>query len=264
MRAPRRLSRRRPSTLRVEGPPLPREWQGHGGPPARGEPNEGRAAWRRERAAAADSARRRYPMSRALKYVLTSSAIVALLVIGILAYLVVKGPSPSTAAATTPSPAASVAPGTAFSPAAIYQKSSSGVVLVQSTFGRRQRRVRRQGAGQRVHRRHQRHDPDQRPRRHRERHAGLVGHGRVPARDGPDQQGDQGQGPRRRPDQRRGGAQDRPVEPPADAAPAGRLQQPRHRPVGRGHRQSARLRLLADPRHRLRARPGSRRRRTAP
>jgi S1-C subfamily serine protease len=73
-------------------------------------------------------------MSRALKYVLTSSAIVALVVIGVLAYLVVRGPSPNTAAATAPSPAASAAPGAAFSPAAIFQKSSSGVVLVQSTF----------------------------------------------------------------------------------------------------------------------------------
>ncbi len=74
-------------------------------------------------------------MSRALKYALTTSAIVALVVIGLLAYLVVKGPSPSTAAATTPSPAPSIAPGTTFSPAAIFQKSSPGVVLVQSTYG---------------------------------------------------------------------------------------------------------------------------------
>jgi S1-C subfamily serine protease len=74
-------------------------------------------------------------MSRALKYALTSSAIVALVVIGLLAYLVVRGPSPDTAAAATPSPAASVAPGSTFSPAAIFQKASPGVVLVQSTYG---------------------------------------------------------------------------------------------------------------------------------
>lgn len=80
-------------------------------------------------------------MSRALKYLLTSTAIVALVVIGLLTYAVVSGPGPDDAVGATPSPVGSSAPGAAlgapdgFSPAAIYQKSAPGVVLVQSTFG---------------------------------------------------------------------------------------------------------------------------------
>jgi S1-C subfamily serine protease len=88
-------------------------------------------------------------MSRALKYVLTSTAVVALVVIGLLVYAVVTGPSPDDAVGATPAAmtatpapivsgmpgAASGAPAGAFSPAAIFQKSAPGVVLVQSTFG---------------------------------------------------------------------------------------------------------------------------------
>jgi S1-C subfamily serine protease len=82
-------------------------------------------------------------MSRVLKYLLTSTAVVALVVIGLLAYAVVTGPSPDDAAAgATPSPmlsgvpgASAVAPGGTFSPAAIFQKAAPGVVLVQSSFG---------------------------------------------------------------------------------------------------------------------------------
>ncbi len=79
-------------------------------------------------------------MSRAMKYVFGSVTIVALVVVGLLVYAVVGGPSPDDAAGATPSPmtstapGGSVAPGTTFSPAAIFQKSAAGVVLVQSTF----------------------------------------------------------------------------------------------------------------------------------
>jgi S1-C subfamily serine protease len=81
-------------------------------------------------------------MSRALKYVLTSTALVALVVIGLLTYALVTGPSPDDAAGATPTPvtsvvpgASGVTPGSTFSPAAIFQKSAPGVVLVQSSFG---------------------------------------------------------------------------------------------------------------------------------
>ncbi len=77
-------------------------------------------------------------MSRAVKYVFGSATLVALVVIALLLYAVVSGPSPDDAAGATPSPAMSAsgtaAAGTTFSPAAIFQKSASGVVLVQSTF----------------------------------------------------------------------------------------------------------------------------------
>ena len=89
-------------------------------------------------------------MSRVMKYILTSTALVALVVIGLLAYAVVTGPSPDNAAGATPTPtvsptpspmmsgmpgAATGAPGAAFSPAAIFQKSAAGVVLVRATYG---------------------------------------------------------------------------------------------------------------------------------
>ena len=72
-------------------------------------------------------------MSRAVKYLIASAAIVAVVVIGLLAYDVVIGNkgddhgvgSGNTAFASTNS---------GFDPAAIYQKSYRGVVLVQSTF----------------------------------------------------------------------------------------------------------------------------------
>ena len=73
-------------------------------------------------------------MSRAIKYLFMSSAIVALVVIGLLAYLVVSGPSPDDAAGAPPSAALS-ATGAGFSPAAVFQKSAPGVVLVQSSYG---------------------------------------------------------------------------------------------------------------------------------
>jgi putative serine protease PepD len=74
-------------------------------------------------------------MSRAIKYLFMSSAIVALVVIGLLAYLVVSGPSPDDAAAGAPPSAALGAAGAGFSPAAVFQKSAPGVVLVQSSYG---------------------------------------------------------------------------------------------------------------------------------
>ncbi len=78
-------------------------------------------------------------MSRAVKYVFGGATLVALVVIALLLYAVVSGPSPDDAAGAIPSPvtsasSATVPPGTAFSPAAIFQKSAAGVVLVQSTF----------------------------------------------------------------------------------------------------------------------------------
>jgi S1-C subfamily serine protease len=85
-------------------------------------------------------------MSRAAKYLLTSTTIVALVVIALLIYGVVAGPSPDDATAgATPSPsqgtpaavgtAAPAGPTGAFSPADIYRKSAAGVVLVLASFG---------------------------------------------------------------------------------------------------------------------------------
>ena len=82
-------------------------------------------------------------MSRVLKYLLTGTALVALVVIGLLTYALVTGPSPDDAAGASPTPVTSVSPGASgvapggggFSPAAIFQKSAPGVVLVQSSFG---------------------------------------------------------------------------------------------------------------------------------
>ena len=87
-------------------------------------------------------------MSRAAKYLLTSTTLVALVVIALLVYGVVAGPSPDDATAgATPSPsrgtpatatvepAAPAAPAGVFSPAEIYRKSAAGVVLVLAGFG---------------------------------------------------------------------------------------------------------------------------------
>jgi putative serine protease PepD len=74
-------------------------------------------------------------MSRAMKYLIVSAAIVALVVIGILAYVVVAGNGKGDdLAAGTGSTAFASGGASGFEPAAIYQKSYSGVVLVQSTF----------------------------------------------------------------------------------------------------------------------------------
>ena len=84
-------------------------------------------------------------MSRPARYLLTSTTIVALVVIALLVYGIVAGPSPDDATAgATPSPslrrrrrlpttAASAGPAGVFSPAEIYRKSAAGVVLVQAT-----------------------------------------------------------------------------------------------------------------------------------
>lgn len=81
-------------------------------------------------------------MSRTAKYVFMSATIVALVVVAILLYAVIAGRSPESASGATATPAASVAPsagdvtpGMSFSPAAIFQRSAPGVVLVQSRFG---------------------------------------------------------------------------------------------------------------------------------
>jgi S1-C subfamily serine protease len=84
-------------------------------------------------------------MSRAAKYLLTSTTLVALVVIALLVYGVVAGPSPDDATAgATPSPsgdtpatstAEPAAPAGDFSPAEIYRKSAAGVVLVLAEFG---------------------------------------------------------------------------------------------------------------------------------
>ena len=83
-------------------------------------------------------------MSRAAKYLLTSTTIVALVVIALLVYGVVAGPSPDDATAgATPSPAEEMpaaataqpaGPSGDFSPAEIYRRSAAGVVLVQASF----------------------------------------------------------------------------------------------------------------------------------
>ena len=68
-------------------------------------------------------------MSRAIKYLIASAGIVALVVIGLLAYDVIAGSGNSAGSGGT-----AFASTGGFDPAAIYQKSYSGVVLVQSTF----------------------------------------------------------------------------------------------------------------------------------
>ena len=69
-------------------------------------------------------------MSRAVKYLIASAGIVALVVIGLLAYDVIAGSGGGAAG----SGGTALASSGGFDPAAIYQKSYSGVVLVQSTF----------------------------------------------------------------------------------------------------------------------------------
>jgi len=78
-------------------------------------------------------------MSRAVKYLIAGAGIVALVVIGLLAYDVIAG-SGGAAAGSGGTAFASTG---GFDPAAIYQKSYSGVVLVQSTFA-----AQRSGLGQ--------------------------------------------------------------------------------------------------------------------
>ena len=73
-------------------------------------------------------------MSRASKYLIAIAALAAVIVIGLLAYDVVAGPSSDDVAVASGGTAAASPATTGFDPAAIYQKSSSGVVLVQSTF----------------------------------------------------------------------------------------------------------------------------------
>jgi putative serine protease PepD len=68
-------------------------------------------------------------MSRAVKYLIASAGIVALVVIGLLAYNVITGSGNSAGSGGT-----AFASTGGFDPAAIYQKSYSGVVLVQSAF----------------------------------------------------------------------------------------------------------------------------------
>jgi S1-C subfamily serine protease len=86
-------------------------------------------------------------MSRAVKYVFMSSTIAVLVVIALLLYGVLAGPSPDEATAgssagpaaivpvATTAPAATAVPAGDFSPAEIYRKSAAGVVMVRAVFG---------------------------------------------------------------------------------------------------------------------------------